>query len=201
MMKLYYTPGACSQASHIALREAGLDFQLDKVDLRQKLTAAGDDFRAINPLGYIPALQLDSGEVIIEGPAIMQFIADQAPAAGLLPTAGVARYHAIGWLNFIATELHKTCSPLFSPTMTDEKRKPIIERLSLRLDNVEQKLAAGGYLMGADFSVADIYLFVVTGWFGRLQISLAKWPHIERFREVMAARPSVQAALVAEGLI
>lgn len=200
-MKLYYTPGACSQASHIALREAGLDFQLDKVDLRQKLTAAGDDFRAINPLGYIPALQLDSGEVIIEGPAIMQFIADQAPAAGLLSTAGVARYHAIGWLNFIATELHKTCSPLFSPTITDEQRKPIIERLSLRLDNVEQKLAAGGYLMGADFSVADIYLFVVTGWFGRLQIPLAKWPHIERFREVMAARPSVQAALVAEGLI
>lgn len=200
-MKLYYTPGACSQASHIALREAGLDFQLEKVDLRQKVTASGDDFRAINPLGYIPALQLDSGEVIIEGPAIMQFIADQAPAAGLLPVAGVARYHAIGWLNFIATELHKTCSPLFSPAITEEQRKPILERLSLRLDNVEQKLAAGGYLMGADFSVADIYLFVVTGWFGRLQISLAKWPHIERFREVMAARPTVQAALVAEGLI
>ena len=109
-MKLYYAPGACSQASHIALRESGLDFQLEKVDLRQKVTASGEDYRTINPLGYVPALQLDSGDVITEGPAIMQFIADLAPAAGLLPAAGIARYRAIGWLNFIATELHKTCS-------------------------------------------------------------------------------------------
>ncbi len=131
----------------------------------------------------------------------MQFIADLAPAAGLLPAAGIARYRAIGWLNFIATELHKTCSPLFSPTITEEQRKPIIERLSLRLDAIEHKFAAGGYLMGANYCVADIYLFVVTGWFGRLQIPLKKWPHIERFREVVATRPAVQAALEAEGLI
>ena len=200
-MKLYYAPGACSQASHIALRESGLDFQLEKVDLRQKITASGEDYRTINPLGYVPALQLDTGDVITEGPAIMQFIADQAPAAGLLPAAGIARYRAIGWLNFIATELHKTCSPLFSPTITEEQRKPIIERLSLRLDTIEQKFAAGGYLMGVNYCVADIYLFVVTGWFGRLQIPLKKWPHIERFREVVATRPAVQAALEAEGLI
>ena len=200
-MKLYYAPGACSQASHIALRESGLDFQLEKVDLRQKVTASGEDYRTINPLGYVPALQLDTGDVITEGPAIMQFIADQAPAAGLLPAAGIARYRAIGWLNFIATELHKTCSPLFSPTITEEQRKPIIERLSLRLDTIEQKFAAGGYLMGVNYCVADIYLFVVTGWFGRLQIPLKKWPHIERFREVVATRPAVQAALEAEGLI
>ena len=200
-MKLYYAPGACSQASHIALRESGLDFQLEKVDLRQKVTASGEDYRTINPLGYVPALQLDSGDVITEGPAIMQFIADLAPAAGLLPAAGVARYRAIGWLNFIATELHKTCSPLFSPTISEEQRKPIIERLSLRLDAIEHKFAAGGYLMGANYCVADIYLFVVTGWFGRLQIPLKKWPHIERFREVVATRPAVQAALEAEGLI
>ncbi|MDD2343741.1 MAG: glutathione transferase GstA [Tolumonas sp.] len=200
-MKLYYAPGACSQASHIALRESGLDFQLEKVDLRQKITASGEDYRTINPLGYVPALQLDTGDVITEGPAIMQFIADQAPAAGLLPVVGVARYRAIGWLNFIATELHKTCSPLFSPTITEEQRKPIIERLSLRLDTIEQKFAAGGYLMGVNYCVADIYLFVVTGWFGRLQIPLKKWPHIERFREVVATRPAVQAALEAEGLI
>lgn len=200
-MKLYYAPGACSQASHIALRESGLDFQLEKVDLRQKVTASGEDYRTINPLGYVPALQLDTDDVITEGPAIMQFIADQAPASGLLPAAGVARYRAIGWLNFIATELHKTCSPLFSPTITEEQRKPIIERLSLRLDAIEHKFAAGGYLMGANYCVADIYLFVVTGWFGRLQIPLKKWPHIERFREVVATRPAVQAALEAEGLI
>ena len=200
-MKLYYAPGACSQASHIALRESGLDFQLEKVDLRQKVTASGEDYHTINPLGYVPALQLDTGDVITEGPAIMQFIADQAPASGLLPAAGVARYRAIGWLNFIATELHKTCSPLFSPTITEEQRKPIIERLSLRLDAIEHKFAAGGYLMGANYCVADIYLFVVTGWFGRLQIPLKKWPHIERFREVVATRPAVQAALEAEGLI
>ncbi len=200
-MKLYYAPGACSQASHIALRESGLDFQLEKVDLRQKITASGEDYRTINPLGYVPALQLDTGDVITEGPAIMQFIADQAPASGLLPAAGVARYRAIGWLNFIATELHKTCSPLFSPTITEEQCKPIIERLSLRLDAIEHKFAAGGYLMGVNYCVADIYLFVVTGWFGRLQIPLKKWPHIERFREVVATRPAVQAALEAEGLI
>ncbi len=200
-MKLYYAPGACSQASHIALRESGLDFQLEKVDLRQKVTASGEDYRTINPLGYVPALQLDTGDVITEGPAIMQFIADQAPASGLLPVAGVARYRAISWLNFIATELHKTCSPLFSPTITEEQRKPIIERLSLRLDAIEHKFAAGGYLMGANYCVAGIYLLVVTGWFGRLQIPLKKWPHIERFREVVATRPAVQAALEAEGLI
>ena len=200
-MKLYYTPGACSQASHIALRESGLDFQLEKVDLRQKVTASGEDYRTINPLGYVPALQLDSGDVITEGPAIMQFIADLAPAAGLLPAAGIARYRAIGWLNFIATELHKTCSPLFSPTITEEQRKPIIERLSLRLDAIEHKFAAGGYLMGANYCVADIYQFVVTGRLSRLQIPLKKWPHIERFREVVATRPAVQAALEAEGLI
>lgn len=200
-MKLYYAPGACSQASHIALRESGLDFQLEKVDLRQKVTASGVDYRTINPLGYVPALQLDSGDVLTEGPAIMQFIADQAPASGLLPAEGVARYHAISWLNFIATELHKTCSPLFSPAITDEQRKPVVERLSSRLDTIEHKLATGSYLMGVNYCVADIYLFVVTGWFGRLQIPLKKWPHIERFREVMATRPTVQAALEAEGLI
>ncbi|WP_024872715.1 glutathione transferase GstA [Tolumonas lignilytica] len=200
-MKLYYSPGACSQASHIALREAGLDFQLEKVDLRQKLTASGEDYRNINPLGYVPALQLDNGDVLTEGPAIMQFIADQAPAARLLPAEGAARYHGIGWLNFVATELHKTCSPLFAPTLTDEQRKPIIDRVATRLDALEKHFATSSYLLGAQFSVADIYLFVVTGWFGRLNIPLKKWPHIERFREVMAARPAVQEALEAEGLI
>lgn len=200
-MKLYYAPGACSQASHMALREAGLDFQLEKVDLRKKITASGDDYRKINPLGYVPALELDDGVVITEGPAIMQFIADHAPAAGLLPTEGTARYRAIGWLNFIATELHKTCSPLFSPTLTEEQRAPVIERLAVRLDRLELLFKTNSYLLGAQFSVADLYLFVITGWFGRMNIPLKKWLHIERFREVVAARPAVQAALEAEGFL
>lgn len=200
-MKLYYAPGACSQASHMALREAGLDFQLEKVDLRKKITASGDDYRKINPLGYAPALELDDGVVITEGPAIMQFIADHAPAAGLLPTEGTARYRAIGWLNFIATELHKTCSPLFSPTLTEEQRAPVIERLAVRLDRLELLFKTNSYLLGAQFSVADLYLFVITGWFGHMNIPLKKWPHIERFREVVAARPAVQAALEAEGFL
>ncbi|WP_321406864.1 glutathione transferase GstA [Tolumonas auensis] len=200
-MKLYYAPGACSQASHIALREAGLDFQLERVDLRKKVTASGEDYRQINPQGYVPALQLDNGDVLTEGPAIMQFIADHAPAAGLLPTEGIARYRGIGWLNFIATELHKTCSPLFSPAITEEQRKPIIERLSARLDTVEHTLSTGRYLLGTEFSVADIYLFVVTGWFGHMNIPLKKWPHLERFREVVATRPAVHAALEAEGFL
>lgn len=200
-MKLYYAPGACSQASHMALREAGLDFQLEKVDLRKKITASGDDYRKINPLGYAPALELDDGVVITEGPAIMQFIADHAPAAGLLPTEGTARYRAISWLNFIATELHKTCSPLFSPTLTEEQRAPVIERLAVRLDRLELLFKTNSYLLGAQFSVADLYLFVITGWFGHMNIPLKKWPHIERFREVVAARPAVQAALEAEGFL
>lgn len=200
-MKLYYAPGACSQASHMALREAGLDFQLEKVDLRKKITASGDDYRKINPLGYVPALELDDGVVITEGPAIMQFIADHAPTAGLLPTEGTARYRAIGWLNFIATELHKTCSPLFSPAITEEQRTPIIERLAVRLDRLDLLFKTNSYLLGDQFSVADLYLFVITGWFGRMNIPLKKWLHIERFREVVAARPAVQAALEAEGFL
>lgn len=200
-MKLYYAPGACSQASHIALREAGLDFQLEKVDLRQKMTASGEDYRQINPLGYVPALVLDNGDIITEGPAVMQFIADHAPTDCLLPAAGTARYRAIGWLNFVATEVHKTCSPLFSPVLTEEQRKPIIDRLSARLDMLEHHFRTNSYLLGAQFSVGDLYLFVVTGWFSRMNIALKKWPHIERFREVIAARPAVQAALEAEGFL
>lgn len=199
-MKLYYTPGACSLASHIVLRETGLDFQIEKVNLRDKVTESGADFRQINPLGYIPALQLDSGEVLTEGPAIMQFVADQKPDS-VLASHGLARYQTVGWLNLIATELHKTCSPLFAPTITDEQREPIIARLSARLDHIETTLTVHAYLTGTEFTVADAYLFVVTGWFGRLNISLQRWPHIERFREVVAARPAVHAAMQAEGLL
>lgn len=199
-MKLYYAPGACSLASHIVLRETGLDFQIEKVNLRDKVTESGADFRQINPLGYIPALQLDSGEVLTEGPAIMQYVADQKPDS-VLASSGLARYQTVGWLNLIATELHKTCSPLFAPTITDEQREPIVARLSARLDYLEQTLSQHAYLTGSEFTVADAYFFVVTGWFGRLNISLHKWPHIERFREVVAARPAVHAAMQAEGLI
>lgn len=199
-MKLYYLPGACSLASHIALRESGLNFQLEKVIRETKHTESGVDFLTINPLGYIPALELDNGAVLTEGPAILQYIADLQPAMGLLPHTGIERYQAIGWLNFIATELHKTLSPLFNPALTAEQREPIIKRVAARLDHLDHIFLENQFLMGTHVSVGDFYLFAVTGWFGRLKLSLNDWPHLARWREAMKSRPAVQAALQAEGL-
>lgn len=201
MMKLFYTSGACSLASHIALEEAGLSFEIEKVNLKEKVTESGADFRQINPQGYVPALVLDSGEILTEGPAIMQYIADLAPEKGLLPVSGVARYQTISWVNFIATELHKNCGPLFSPSLTEEQRQPLVARLSGRVDHAEQQLAETPYLLGSEPTIADFYLFVVTGWFGMLQVSLDAWPNLVAFRERMAKRPSVLAAMDREGLL
>lgn len=199
-MKLYYLPGACSLASHIALRESGLNFKLEKVLRDTKKTESGIDFLSINPLGYVPALELDNGAVITEGPAILQYIADLQPAMNLLPHDGIERYHAIAWLSFIGTELHKTVSPLFNPAITAEQRAPIVARVSARLDHLDHVLTDNNYLMGTHVSVGDFYLFAVTGWFGRLNLSLNDWPHIARWREAVKSRPAVQAALQAEGL-
>lgn len=201
MMKLFYTSGACSLASHIALEEAGLSFEIEKVNLKEKVTESGADFRQINPQGYVPALVLDSGEILTEGPAIMQYIADLAPEKGLLPVSGVARYQTISWVNFIATELHKNCGPLFSPSLTEEQRQPLVARLSGRVDHAEQQLAETPYLLGSEPTIADFYLFVVTGWFGMLQVSLDAWPNLVAFRERMVKRPSVLAAMDREGLL
>lgn len=201
MMKLYYTPGVCSLAPHIALREAGLDFSLEKVDAAVKRTEAGRDFLAVNPNGYVPALEIEPGLVLTEGPAIMQYIADLAPASRLAPAAGsFERYRLQSWLNFITSEIHKSFSPLFKPGTPAETRSAFKEQLARHFDHVERHLARQDYLLDGGFSVADAYLFVTTGWSGFVGIELEKWPKLLAFRRRIEARPAVRAALQAEGL-
>ena len=201
-MKLYYLPGACSLASHIALREAGADFELERFDKTSKKTESGADFLAINPKGYVPVLSLDSGDVLTEGPAILQYIADQNPKAGLAPDAGtLARTRLQEQLNFISTDLHKSFSPLFNPTSSDAEKAAARTRVIERMGLVEKMLADGrSYLLGEDFSVADVYLFVVVNWSFPTKISLDPWPHVAAFHQRVGARDAVKAALKAEGL-
>jgi glutathione S-transferase len=200
-MKLYFSPGACSLSPHIVLLEAGLAFTTERVDLREKRTAGGEDFRAINPKGYVPALALDDGTLLTEGPAIVQYLADLAPAAGLLPAVGdVERYKVVGWLNYISTELHKNFSPLFNPAASEDMRAHARKMLSLRLDYVARQLQEREFL-GTRFSVADAYLFTVLGWAERVQVSLAEWPVLEAYRARIAQRPAVVQAMRAEGLV
>lgn len=201
-MKLYFSPGACSLSPHIVLLEAGLAFTAERVDLGKKLTASGADFRSINPNGYVPALELDNGAVLTEGPAIVQYLADTAPQAGLLPPVGsVERYQALGWLNYISTELHKNFSPLFKPDSTDDIRERARKMLALRLDHVARQLEGREFLVGNQFGVADAYLFTVLGWTDLLKFSLADWPQLQAFRARIGARPAVQQAMREEGLI
>lgn len=200
-MKLFYAPGACSHAPHILLREAGLNFTLEKVDLGAKKTEGGADFTKINPNGYVPALQLDSGEVITEGPAIDQYIADQVPAKGLAPANGTpARYKMQSWLNFVSTELHKQFGPLFSKTTPDEYKKTLIDKIKGRFDTIDAHLAKNSFLMGDSFTAPDAYLYTVVGWAKYFDIGLDKWPALKSFMDRVAARPSAQAAAKAEGL-
>jgi glutathione S-transferase len=200
-MKLYYSPGACSLSPHIALAEAGLAYTTEKVDLKTKKTETGADFFAINPAGYVPALVLDNGETLTEGPAIVQYIADLAPAKKLAPPAGsFERVRLQEVLNFISTELHKSFSPLFNPTAPEEWKTFTRGLIGRRLDVVEQKLAGRDYLMG-DFSVADGYLFTVLGW-GRLVAVDVKEnrPLVAAYLGRVMARPGVQQAMKEEGL-
>lgn len=200
-MKLYFSPGACSLSPHIVLLEAGLSFTSERVDLREKRTAGGEDFRAINPKGYVPALALEDGTVLTEGPAIVQYLADQAPAAGLLPAVGdVERYKAVGWLNYISTEVHKNFSPLFNPAATDEVKAYARKMLALRLAYLAEHLQGRDFL-GKGFGVADAYLFTVLGWTDVVKLSLDEWPVLQAYRGRIAARPAVQQALREEGLI
>lgn len=201
-MKLYFSPGACSLSPHIVLREAGLAFTIDKVDLRSKLTADGADFRAINPKGYVPALETDEGVLLTEGPAIVQYVADKVPGSGLAPAAGsMARYQLIEWLNFISTELHKTYSPLFNPAASDDMKSAARENINKRYAYLDGILGQRQYLLGDKFSVADAYLFVVTNWAHPVKLDLAPYPNLQAFQTRVGARPAVQAALRAEGLI
>ena len=201
-MKLYFSPGACSLSPHIVLREAGLDFDLEKVDLATKQTKSGDDYMTVNSKGSVPALRLDGGEVLTEGPAIVQYIADKSPASGLAPAAGtLERYRLQEWLNFITSEVHKGFSPLFSPASSDEVKAAARDRLGSRLKWVEGELTGKQYLMGEHFTVADGYLFTVTNWAPRVGVDLSPFPGLLAYRERVGARPAVMAAMRAEGLI
>ena len=201
-MKLYFSPGACSLSPHIVLLETGLPFSTERVDLGKKRTAGGADFRSINPNGYVPALELENGTVLTEGPAIVQYLADLAPQTGLLPAVGqVERYQALGWLNYISTELHKNYSPLFKPDASDDMRANARKMLALRFSHVASHLEGRDFLAGSQFGVADAYLFTVLGWADVVKFSLADWPQLQAFRERIGARPAVQAALRAEGLL
>jgi len=200
-MKLFYSPGACSMSPHIALREAGLSFDLAKVDLGAKTVEGGGDFNAINPKGYVPALQLDDGQVLTEGPAIVQYIADQKPGSGLAPANGTPeRYKLQSWLNFVSTEMHKPMGSMFNPAQTREWREAVQANLTRRLDWLESELSSRDYLMGDSFSVADGYLFTVLGWAPHLKFDLSKWKAVGAYSERIAKRPAVQATLKAEGL-
>lgn len=201
-MKLYYAPGACSLASHIALRESGMSFEVCQVDLRAKKTATGDDFLNINPKGYVPALQLDTGDVLTENAVILSYISDQKPEAKLAPAFGtMQRYHMQEWLNYIATEIHKNYGPLFGKNLSNEAKANIFALLTKRLSYVESTLAKGPYLLGDQFTVADVYLFVVVNWSGLVGFDLSPFPSIKEFQARVFARQAVQETMKAEGLI
>jgi glutathione S-transferase len=202
VMKLYFAPGACSLSPHISLREAGLPFELEQVDLRSKEIKSGGDFRAVNPKGMVPVLELDNGDRLTEGPAIVQYIADRAPATGLAPAAGtIERYHLMEWLNFITSELHKNFTPLFRPNTPEDYKQIARDNLAQRYAFVDGKLAGKQYLMGERFTVADAYAFTITNWTRIQKIDLAPWPNVAGFMERVRARPRVREALKAEGLI
>ncbi|PND38897.1 glutathione transferase GstA [Paucibacter aquatile] len=201
-MKLYYSPGACSLSPHIALREAGLSFDLVLASTKTKKLQDGSDFYAINSKGSVPVLELDNGERLTEGPAIVQYIADLAPASNLAPAAGsMARYRLQEWLNYITSELHKGFSPLFNPA-TPEDYKPVARAaLMARFTWVNAQLEGKQYLMGDQFTVADAYLFVVSNWGQYVGVDVSGFEHLVAFRARVAARPAVQEAMKAEGLL
>lgn len=199
-MKLFYTPGACSLASHIALCESGLQFTTERVDLSNKKTEHGNDFYAVNPKGQVPTLQVEGNVILTEGVAIMQYVADLVPEKNLIPEAGkIARYHAIEWLNYIATEVHKGFGPLFNPKTPDEYKAITQAKLKAQLKYLDGILAKQMYILGDHFTVADGYLFTVLSWSKYAQIDLEEYPAVFEFMARVRDRPAVQAALKAEG--
>jgi glutathione S-transferase len=202
MFKLYYKTGACSLSPHIVLREAGLLFELVKVDTRIGRTQDGADFRLVNPRGYVPALQNEEGRVLTEGPAIVQYLADLVPSKQLAPPNGTwERTRLQEWLNYLSTELHKGISPLFSPIAPDAWKHAVRDQYEGKLSWLDGQLAKGGpFLMGESYSVADPYLFTILGWLRVVGIDLARWPALADFRARMLQRPAVRAAMDAEGL-
>lgn len=202
-MKLYYAPGACSLASHILLREAGMPVELEKVDIRNKSTEHGEDWMGLNPKGYVPALRMDDGEILTENLVIHGYIADLKPETKLAPAHGTkARLRQDELAVYVSTEIHKTYGAMFNPAMSDDARKGAIDRLNMRYKLIEQLLSDGRtYLTGQQFSTVDAYLFTVTNWANMLKVDLSAFPKLLAYQQRVAARPAVQAALVAEGLV
>lgn len=201
-MKLFYSPGACSLSPHIVAHEAGIDLTLHKVDLVTKTVKVAGDFRDINPKGYVPALELDNGETLTEGPAIVQYLADLKPEAKLAPANGSwARVRLQEMLNYISTEIHKTYSPLWNPKVSSDVRKERTEYLRTRYALLDAQLADRKFLFGDQFTVADAYLFVVTNWSKSTKVDLSGFKNLLAFQERVMARPAVQTAMAAEGLL
>ena len=201
-MKLYFAPGVCSLSPHIVLHEAGLAYTGVKTDIRAKTTASGGDYKKTNPLGYVPALELEDGTILTEGPAIVQYIADKAPEKKLAPANGTfERYKMQSLLNFISSEIHKGFSPIFNPAFPDEAKKVARERLLTRLEHANKLLEGRDYLMGSSFSLPDAYLFTTLRWTVPTKIDLTPFPNLVAFMKRMEARPAVKAAMKAEGLI
>lgn len=201
--QLYFSPGACSLAPHIILRELGEDYSLVKVSTKTHQTEDGADFYAINPKGYVPALRLENGELLTEGAAISAYLADNKPESGLAPRAGtLERARVNEWLVFINSEVHKTFGGMFNPAITEDQKKALLDKLFTRFDFVEKSLADGrAFLTGDKFTIADAYLFVVVNWKNFLGVDISKWAKIVAFQDRVAARPATQAAMKAEGLI
>lgn len=200
-MKLYYAPGACSQAPHIILHELGLSHDAERVDLRARQTESGRAYSEINPKGSVPALEMDSGEVLTENAVILQYLGDRSGMAEVLPPVGnFRRYRVLEWVNYIATELHKSFGPLFSPDAGDETKAFGKQLIAKRLDYVESELGDGPFLMGETLTLPDAYLFVMTGWADKM-IGLDRWPNLNAFRERMMERDSVRHVLRTEGLL
>ncbi|MEA3040530.1 MAG: glutathione S-transferase [Sphingomonadales bacterium] len=201
-MKLYYAPAACSQAPHIAAREAKLPIDLAKVEFPSKRTADGEDLYAVNPKGAVPALKLDDGSVLTENAVILQYLADRAPGSGLaLPADGIERYRLLEWLNFIATELHKGFGPLWNPATPDAFKEATREALGKKFDYLQEQIGEGPYILGEHFSILDAYAFAVLNWTGMHAIDIARWPGLAAYLQRVAGRPAVQETLRAEGLI
>ena len=201
-MKLYYSPGACSLSPHIVARELGIAVELKKVNTKDKTFEGGGDYWKVNARGYVPALELDNGQVLTEGPAIVQYLADQKPEAGLAPKNGTfERYRLQEWLNFLTSEVHKQFSPLFKPNTPDDYKPIAKQNIATRFDWLDKQLEGKDYLMGKQFTVADAYLFVLLNWTRPTQIDLSKWPNLGAYQKRVAARPKVKEALQAEGLL
>lgn len=201
MLKLYYVPGTCALCPHIVLHEAGVSFTTEKVNPKDKTTESGQDYNAINPKGYVPALVMNNGQLLTEVAVIVQYIADLVPDKKLASLAGTMdRYHLQEWLNFISSEIHKGFSPLFNPRVPEEAKTVFKERLAGRLNIAAKALEGKDYLMGKTFTVADAYLYTVLRWSPRMNVDLSPWPVLQAYLERIAARPAVKTAMAEEGL-